>query len=741
MARILPATLVSHRSKTFAPHLERLIGTGRDAVMQSNFHEIHMNDTRLPDTQRRTLLLAVPSAAALAACGGGGGGGNITTPTSPQLSVLAGSVGGFGDLDGPASINRLNAPGAVVVDAQGVIYIADTENHVIRMLDRSGILSTIAGKPGSSGSADGRGAEARFFSPRGIALDGAGGLFVADSLNHTIRRVSVEGHVATVAGLAGVPGLPVPFGQVQSAEAARFDTPHGLAFDGKTLYIADSGNHAIRQLSEDGQVFMLAGAHDGSFGVDVPTVLRAQARFNTPTALGLHPIDATAGVLWVADTLNGAIRKFPLNGTAVFTSATPGAFPVANVQPLAIAIDPISGDALVLGRNAGLMRVGAQLTAATVQVISDTSVGSADGPVATASFDTQSSGSGAIGHDALVGRFIVADAGNNLLRSVVFTEKTGAVGTLAGQRKAQGGQVNGPGSQARFATPISLAPEQDGSVLVGEGLFTGQAGMVRRVSASGGVSQVLDTKADFGILPHLVGVAANGDIYVADAKNVVIARNGAPALLLKPPSQLPIQDGPAGVGSFGSITSLVVDAVGRGIFADSGGHAVRILTPAGVLSRLAGQYGERGLREGDALEEALLDMPVDLAIASDGSIYVLDNANRVVLRIADGSNGRKQVHITAGGFQNPRALAVDTQLNLYVAEATANTIVRVQPSGARKTVAGLPERRGFVSGAMPGALALAEELDITKGVGMRIVSDRLLITMEQAVVQISPLPT
>ena len=100
-----------------------------------------------------------------------------------------------------------------------------------------------------------------------------------------------------------------------------------------------------------------------------------------------------------------------------------------------------------------------------------------------------------------------------------------------------------------------------------------------------------------------------------------------------------------------------------------------------------------------------MQTPIDLVLAADGTIFVLDAGNSMVLRVAAAGNGRNRVSLVAANFEDPRALALDSAGNLYVAEGQSQTIVRIDSSGLRKTVAGLPGRRGFSPGGMPGALS------------------------------------
>lgn len=728
--------------------------------------------TRSPtDPRRRLMLLALPSAAALAACGGGGDAGPLEGPSGnppptspgtpgtpppvqsspPKLSLLAGSVGGFGNLDGPAAINRLNQPGAVVVDAQGNTFIADTGNHAIRKLDAAGVLSTVAGLPGYPGSADGKGSEARFASPAGIALDGAGGLFVADSFNHTIRRVAADGTVTTVAGKASEQGLPTPSGVVVDGAVARFSAPIGLAFDGQFLYIADRGNHAIRRLRPDGGVELFAGSTARESGPATAASNLADARFNDPYALAFDGPPGVSGTLWISDMGNHAIRKVPPGGSQVFTAtAAAGQLGAAVVRPLALAVDHRSGEALVFGGQGLVYRVGVQFANATVVEVSSADEGFADGLFEDAQFDVlntdqdSSSLGGGVVFDAPRLRFVVADAGNHLLRSIDVAAGDGEVRTIAGQPGARQGATNSTiGAAARFRSPISLAPSSEGAALVGELMAGG--GSVRRIESNGRVSAI-DGVVATGVAARFVAEAPNGEVYVSDGVRAAISRAGTGPLLVASPSTAgPVRDGPVGAGRFGSVRGMSVDGLGRAIFADAGAHAVRYLTPNGTIGRIAGRYDLPGFQTGDALEEALFDTPIDVAIAPDDTIYVLDVGNLAVLRIAVTAAGRQRVTVIAANFEDPRALALDAAGNLYVAEAQSHTIVRISKSGERKTVAGVPDQRGFAPGILPGALALPARSpnpddDLFSAVGMRVVGNRLLLTMEQAVVQITPLP-
>jgi sugar lactone lactonase YvrE len=196
------------------------------------------------------------------------------------VSTLAGSAGKTGTLDATGGAARFNNPAALSLGS-GVLYVADLSNHTIRAVALpSAAVTTLAGTGGAMGSTDATGAAARFNNPNGLALDG-GNLYVADQSNHTIRRIVVaSGVVTTVAGTAGMVGATDGTGS-----AARFFAPHALTADGSgNLYVADTLNHLVRKLViASGAVSTVAGTA-GQASVKIgplPGIL------NTPTGLAI----------------------------------------------------------------------------------------------------------------------------------------------------------------------------------------------------------------------------------------------------------------------------------------------------------------------------------------------------------------------------------------------------------------------------------------------------------------------
>jgi sugar lactone lactonase YvrE len=212
-----------------------------------------------------------------------------------MVTTLAGSSSGNGSTDGVGSNASFNSPRGVAVDSIGNVYVADTLNHKIRKITPSGAVSTLAGS-GGNGSINGVGAEASFNTPYGLAVDVSGNVYVADTLNRKIRKITSAGEVTTLAG-SGV------FGSSDgNATTATFSSPYGVAVDeAGFVYVADSGSNKIRKITSTGNVTTLAGS--GSAGAIDGTGIAAS--FNFPRGITVD----SGGNVYVADSSNHKLRK------------------------------------------------------------------------------------------------------------------------------------------------------------------------------------------------------------------------------------------------------------------------------------------------------------------------------------------------------------------------------------------------------------------------------------------------
>ena len=233
------------------------------------------------------------------------GASTIRRIVSGTVSTITGTPGRAGYSDGTGANGILNHPRALAVSPGGYVYIADTDNHAIRFLYPNGngavfgpFLFTIAGSAGVQGTLDGLGSSARFASPTGVAVAQDATLFVGDSGSDRVRRLGQDWSVTSVAGIASSSGS-----SDGPANAAQFNNPTGIALDGQgNVYVADTDNDAIRRIGSDGIVTTIAGQIGvAGFGDGVG----AAASFNHPTALTFDAL----GNLYVADTGNHAIRR------------------------------------------------------------------------------------------------------------------------------------------------------------------------------------------------------------------------------------------------------------------------------------------------------------------------------------------------------------------------------------------------------------------------------------------------
>ena len=235
--------------------------------------------------------------------------------TPYTFTTLAGNAGSSGSTNATGSAARFDAPFAVAADGAGNVYVADTDNHTIRKVTPEGVVTTLAGKAGSAGSADGTGGAARFYRHSGVAVDGAGNVYVADTVNDTIRKVTPAGVVTTLAGKAGVSGTNNGTGG-----AARFNTPFGVAVDSATnVYVADTYNFMIRKVTPAGVVTTLAGWAGSSGSADGTGTA---ARFYYPSGVAVD----NASNVYVADTYNYTIRKVTPAGVVTTLAGQPGWF-------------------------------------------------------------------------------------------------------------------------------------------------------------------------------------------------------------------------------------------------------------------------------------------------------------------------------------------------------------------------------------------------------------------------------
>jgi len=315
-----------------------------------------------------------------------------------HISTTAGMAGISGNVNGNGRNARFNEPFGIACDTAGNTYVADRLNHCIRKISTSGQVTTVAGS-GSPGSADGVGTQASFNEPWGVACDDNGVLYIADTKNYKIRRIEPNGNVTTLAGTGA-------FGTTNGAALlAKFGFPVGIAVnsDGSVIYVSDYNTHVIRKIS-GGQVTTVAGS---AFLPGAADGAGATASFNHPCGLALVPNDN----LLIADEWNAKIRSMTPAG--IVSTVAGNGFP-----------------------------------------------GAADGPFTL----TQFNGPTGITADN-AGNVWVADASNHAIRKLDFTNNL--VTTPAGSA-GQPGSADGNGTAARFHFPSGIAFHSTGTIVIAD---------------------------------------------------------------------------------------------------------------------------------------------------------------------------------------------------------------------------------------------------------------------------------
>ena len=371
------------------------------------------------------------------------------------LTTVAGNgtVGFSGD-GGPATSAQLNFPSGVAVDSAGNLYIADQDNKRIRRVSAGGTITTVAGNGGFSGDG-GPATSASLDSPYSVALDSVGNLYIADSLNHRIRKVSAGGTITTVAG-SGIPGFSGDGGPAASAALYK---PYGIVLDaGGNLYIADTANDRIRKVS-GGTITTVAG--NGGSG-PLGDGGQATNSFLVPNDVVLD----SAGNLYIADVIHSRIRKVS-NGT-ITTVAGNGAFGFSGDGGAATSASLYLPNGMAVGTNGNLyiadslnnrIRRVSQGLITTIAGNGTAGFSGDGGPAVSASLQNP----WGVSLDTS-GNLYIADCGNNRIRKV----SGGTITTVAGTGAAGFGGDGGPAASASLSCPIRVALDAAGNLYIAD---------------------------------------------------------------------------------------------------------------------------------------------------------------------------------------------------------------------------------------------------------------------------------
>lgn len=613
-------------------------------------------------------------------------------PEPQYVSTLAGSEQGLVTArDGALAQAVFRGPRQAVVDAQGRVLVADTQNHLIRRI-ANGLVSTLAGQAGVNGFADGPGATALFNEPSGVLVAADGSVLVLDSNNGRIRRIDANGVVSTLAG-GGGGGTRFADGQ---GSAAAFNEPRGFAQDANgNLFVADYQNQLLRKVTPTGMVSTLAGSPGLQGSVDGSG---NAARFSAPQAVALDG----EGNIYVADTgLTKAIRKITPAGvvSTLFSGGTPGGARLSEPRGLAVLADgrlliaDVQSHELLQLNSAGVLSTFAGTSG---------SPGTADGSGAAAGFF------GPMGLGAGPnGSLLLADSSNHLIRQISGSAVSRYAGLL-GYTPA----VDGERSSVRLADPYALAQDGAGNAY----LVDPSDHALRKIDPQGRSAVLAGLPGSFGFQdgqgsaarfrsPSGVAVGSDGLVYVADTGNQAIRRvapDGTVSTLAG--GQRGSMDGSGLNAQFNEPYGVAVTADGSLYVADFGNHLLRRVTSVGEVSSVAGSAGQGGFVDGRG-SSARLRSPIDVAVGSDGTVFVLDRSNHAVRKLdtagmlstlaGNGSAGYADGSGSAARFKFPTGLTLDSAGALWVADTDNQVIRYIAPDG-------------LVSTALGGSIGLAD---------------------------------
>jgi uncharacterized protein (TIGR03437 family) len=603
------------------------------------------------------------------------------------LSTFAGNgVVGYAGDGGPAASASIVNPECLAFDSGGNLYVCDTGNFRIRKITPAGIISTFAGNGSQGYSGDGGPAvSASFGTSTRIAIDSSGNVYIADGDNHRIRRITTDGIIHTFAGN----GANASSGDGGSALLASLKAPEGLAFDAAgNLYVADSAAQNVRRITSGGTISTFAGTGvAGETGDGGPA---SKAKLNQPYGLVLDQ----NSVLYIADSGGSTIRR---------------------IDPLLGTITTIAG-----GNQVGMAGDGGPASAASLYTPLDLAI-------------TQS------------GALLVADSNNLRARSIA----NGIISTIAGSGNYKYTGDSGPATNATLPAPSGVVVDSAGNVNICDSF----ANRVRTVNAFGIINLTAGTNAtgfagDGGSaigasLADCDGIALDAarNLYVADTGNRRI-RKITPAGIISTfagngTNAFAGDGGQAASASLSAPQGVAVDAQGNVYIADTGNNRIRKVSPSGVILTIAGTGVAGYAGDGGAAIAAQLSAPVRLTLDPSGNLYVSDSGNNVVRRVAtsgiittfagNGTSGFSGDggQATVASLNNPRGLAIDASGGLLIADAGNSRIRRVDSSGVISTIAGNGTASLSGDGRPPLDTGFAFAADVAlDGAGNIYVADR-----------------
>jgi sugar lactone lactonase YvrE len=608
------------------------------------------------------------------------------------------ATGGLGD-GGPATQARFCFPYAAVPDDAGNLYITDGCTRVIRRIGTDGIIRSIAGT-GSGGRGwtgdNGPATQAQIGYPRGLAIDGSGNLYFTDVENHVVRKIDKTGTITTVAGIgrAGFNADGAP------ANRTQLNYPYQIALDaGGNLYIADKYNGIVRRVTPEGTMHIVAGNRTWGFGGDKGPANMAQ--LSGPEGVA---VDA-AGNVYIADSGNQRIRKVTPAGiiSTVAGKETKGFNGDDGLALNALLSNPVGltltagGDLLIADNgNHRLRKLDVTSGLGTITTVAGSSNARGDaGPALDAIFFSPR---GIVRDPA--GNLYVADYENSRIRKIA---PDGIITTVAGGDRSSFAGDGAPAINALLNHPWGLVLMPDGSLLFSDQWNdrirkVGPTGTISTVAGSGKwwdpILEGGGAAAANIPSPRYLARDTAGNLYVTTGNRVrKISTDGTIATVAGgDQSGFAGDGGPAKDSKLNYPWGLAADDSGTVYVADSSNHVVRKITSGGVISAVAGVGGKAGFSgDGGPATAANLNFPTSVILDAQGNLIILDQGNNRVRRLSrDGSistiagNGS----LGSGGdggaallapFGWPRGVALDDSGNIYIADEYYDVIRKLSP--------------------------------------------------------------
>ena len=602
-----------------------------------------------------------------------------------------------------ASIS-IGQPRHVAAAPSGSLYFSS--GNCVFKLDGSGVLTLIAGNSRAGFSGDGGPAvTAQLNAPQGVAVDAAGNIYIADSLNNRVRRVSPSGMITTLAG-NGATANPGLWGDGGAATNANLHLPTGVAVDSSgNVYIAVASDHAIRRVSPDGNISLFAGTGYPGYAGDSAAATSAQLRAPEDVAIG------PSNTIYIADTGNAVIRKVASDGT-ISTIAGNGAIgftgdgdlatKASMISPFSVAVDS-SGNVYIaeLG-DSRIRKVDSKGNISTVAGNGKLGFAGDGGPAASAQLNSPTG----VAVDSS-GNLYIADSLNCRVRKMA---SGGAISTVAGNGLLSSSGDGGPAVKAQLNTPLGVAVDAAGSQYIADSLNN----IVRKVAANGVIAAFAGTgtagsSGDGGAAtsaqlngPQGVAVDATGNLYIADTQNHRVRKVSGGNITTVAGSGTAgfAGDGASATGAqLNAPFGVAVDASGNLYIAEFSNNRVRKVDSKGNITTAAGNGVAGYSGDSGAAMNAQLNGPQGVAVDAAGNLYIADTGNnRVRLVTSSGAiatvagNGVAGYSgdggpATSAQVGNPAGVAVDALGNLYIADGSAR-VRKVYPGGIIATIAG-----------------------------------------------------